>query len=264
MLDERGRNAWIRQWEALLEGLGEVLELGDRFEPELSPGAAMHPMQMTLTAATAGVALALALTPASLPGAVPVPPAAPGASFDGHRATVSGTPPAPPGCWVRGPREDLELRISELDSASVELEGGTVKVCYSRPRKLGRPVMGRLVPYGEPWRLGANEATAIHVPFRAEIAGVDVAPGWYSLYAVPGRETWDVVVNRERRRWGIPLDREVRGNDIGSGTVPVEQLSETVERLTIRLERASADTAEMVVSWERTRVRVPVVMRHRP
>lgn len=165
------------------------------------------------------------------------------------------------GCWIRGPREDLELRVSKLDSASVELAAGTVKLCYSRPRKLGRPVMGRLVPYGEPWRLGANEATAIHVPFPAEIAGVAVEPGWYSLYAVPGRDAWEVVVNREARRWGIPFDEDVTAQDVGSGSVPVTDLPETVERLTIELERAAADSAEMVISWERTRVRAAVVHR---
>lgn len=222
----------------------------------------MPSTQASVASVAAGLALVLVLTPASLPDAARVPEKAPETSSEEHRPR--GGPFPPPGCWVRGPREDLELRISELDSTSVELEAGTVKICYSRPRKLDRPVMGRLVPYGEPWRLGANEATAIHVPTPAEIAGVEVAPGWHSLYAVPGRDTWDISVNRERRRWGIPLDPEVRSNDVGAGTVPVEPLSDVVERLTIELEQAAGDSAEMVISWERTRVRVPVVMRHRP
>lgn len=181
----------------------------------------------------------------------PAPDGAPGA-----RGTAD-----PPGCRIRGDREDLELRVSKLDSASVELEGGTVKLCYSRPRKLDRPVMGRLVPFGEPWRLGANEATAVHVPFPAEIAGVAVEPGWYSLYAVPGPDAWELVVNREAHRWGIPIDEEVREHDLGSGTVPVDSLGETTERLTIRLERATSDSAKMVISWERTRVRASIVRR---
>ena len=53
---------------------------------------------------------------------------------------------AAPACWVRGERADLELRASPFDSTAVALEPGVVKVCYSRPRKLGRPLMGRLVP----------------------------------------------------------------------------------------------------------------------
>lgn len=164
----------------------------------------------------------------------------------------------PPGCWIRIDPADLELRISPLDSASVELEGGTVKVCYSRPRKVGRPIMGRLVPFGEPWRLGANEATAIHLPGPGAIAGVEVPGGWHSLYAVPGPEEWRIVVNAEARRWGIPIDEDVRASDIGSGTVPAESLGETVELLRIDLARTSTRVAEMRIAWERTGVSVPI------
>lgn len=176
-------------------------------------------------------------------------------------------PPAPadgiqvPDCWIRIDPADLELRISLLDSASVALGGDTVKVCYSRPRKLGRPIMGRLVPYGEPWRLGANEATAVHVPFPATVAGVEVEPGWYSLYAVPGLDEWRIMVNGEARRWGIPIDGDVRAADLGSGTVPSERIAGPVELLTIRLERVSEMRAEMRIEWENTRVTVPIVRR---
>lgn len=49
-------------------------------------------------------------------------------------------------CWVQGPREDLEIRASPFDSTAIKLSGGQAKVYYSGPRKLGRPVFGRLVP----------------------------------------------------------------------------------------------------------------------
>lgn len=175
----------------------------------------------------------------------------------GAAMPVLGGVQVPP-CWIRGDPADLEIRISPLDSATVALGGDTVKVCYSQPRKLGRPIMGRLVPYGEPWRLGANEATALFVPFPATVAGVDVEPGWYSLYAVPGLDEWRVVINGEARRWGIPIDGDVRARDLGSGTVPVESIAGPVEMLTIRLERISARAAEMRIEWDRTRVRVPI------
>lgn len=167
---------------------------------------------------------------------------------------------ASPPCWVRGDPADLELRASPFDSASVVLEPGPVKVCYSRPRKLGRPIMGRLVPFGEPWRLGADEATAIHLPAAGTVAGVALEPGWYSLYVIPGEEEWRIVVNGEVRRWGIPIDDEVRRSDIGTGTVPVESTDELVELMTIRMERRSASAADLVVEWDRTRVRVPVIL----
>src|SRR2546429_6392819 len=84
-------------------------------------------------------------------------------------------------CWIRGPADKLAERPSPLDSSAVHLGGGTIKLCYGRPSARGRKVMGELVPFGQPWRLGANEATSIHLPFAAEIAGVRVEPGTYTL-----------------------------------------------------------------------------------
>lgn len=167
-------------------------------------------------------------------------------------------PPDSMGCWVRDERADLELRASPYDSASIELQGDALKVCYSRPRKLDRPIMGRLVPYGEPWRLGANEATALLLPVSGTIAGVRLEPGWYALYAVPGEAQWQIVVNGERRRWGIPIDDAVRERDLGTGSVPVNRMETVVELLTLRFERTAPRAADLVMAWDRTVVRVPV------
>ena len=93
-------------------------------------------------------------------------------------------------CWVRGSPEGLASRPSILDSASVQLGSSTVKVCYGRPRKNDRKIMGGLVPFGAPWRMGANEATVIHMPSGGSIAGVPVKAGWYSLYTIPSRKEW--------------------------------------------------------------------------
>lgn len=62
------------------------------------------------------------------------------------------------------------------------------------------------------------------------------------------------------RRRGIPIDEEVRAEDVGRGEVPVESTMEVVDLLTIRLEPRSRSAAEMVVEWDRTRVRVPIVL----
>lgn len=164
-------------------------------------------------------------------------------------------------CWLRGDASDVAGRASQHDSTSVALDGGTIKVCYGRPRMRGRAIMGHLVPYGAAWRLGADEATAIHIPFPARIAGVDVAPGWYSLYAIPESKQWRVVVNRDAQRWGVPIDDAVRARDVGAGLVPAEHIDKPVEALTITLHPTSSSAATMDVEWENTRVRIPVERR---
>ncbi|MGH7530650.1 MAG: DUF2911 domain-containing protein, partial [Gemmatimonadales bacterium] len=107
-------------------------------------------------------------------------------------------------------------------------------------------------------RLGANEATTIHVPFAAEIAGVRVEPGSYSLYVIASDTTWQIVLNRTAQRWGVPINEQVRAEDVGSGTARAEALTEPVETLTLRFGPVSDNGTELIVAWERTRVRIPI------
>ena len=173
-------------------------------------------------------------------------------------APAFGQAAAAPACWIRGEPARLAQRASPLDSIETRMGDGVVKVCYSRPAARGREVMGGLVPWGEPWRLGANEAAAIHVPFAAEIAGVRVEPGTYSLYAIPTDTTWQIVVNRSAQRWGIPINPQVRAQDVGSGAARVETLAAPVEALTLRFGPVVGSATELIVEWERTRVRIPL------
>lgn len=168
--------------------------------------------------------------------------------------TVNGS------CWAQGQRGDLDLRASPFDSATAQLENGDLKVCFSRPRTLGRPIMGRVVPFGRPWRMGADEATSILLPTRARIAGLNLEPGWYSLYAVPAEREWQIVINSDVRRWGTPIDETVRARDIGTVSVPAETGAQVEELLSMRFDRTGANAAELVVRWERTTVRVPIVL----
>jgi len=168
--------------------------------------------------------------------------------------TVNGS------CWVQGERADLELRASSFDSTTVQLGAGDVKVCFSRPRALGRPIMGRVVPFGRPWRMGADEATSILLPARARIAGLSLEPGWYSLYAIPGEREWQIVINADVRRWGTPIDPSVRARDIGSVTVPSETGTQAEELLSLQFDRKGPNAADLLLRWERTTVRIPVVL----
>lgn len=170
-----------------------------------------------------------------------------------HRAAQ-----APDGCWFQPKSQEPTVRASKHDSTSVALDGGTVKLCYGRPNMRGRPIMGGLVPYGEPWRLGADEATAIYVPFPARIAGVKVEPGWYSLYVIPTAAQWQVVVNSDAKRWGVGIDAKVRAKDVGTGTVTPSKTAAPVESLTIALSKDSPTKATMDVQWADTEVRIPV------
>lgn len=171
--------------------------------------------------------------------------------------TATATAQDVPACSFTAEGEELTGRASPPDSSAVELDGAMAKICFSSPRMRGREIMGGLVPYGQPWRMGANEPTTLHLGAPARLGDLSLERGSYALYAVPGEEEWRIVANSAVDRWGIPIDEEIRRNDVGSVTVSPESTDEPVEALDIRLEPAD-DGARLVVEWERTRLSVPL------
>ena len=126
------------------------------------------------------------------------------------------------------------------------------------------------MPYDMLWRTGANEATTIHLPFAAEIAGIAIEPGKYSIYTVPSTREWVVVVNASTSQGGRTRDEgrfnneyiaEVRAQEVGRGLAMSESIDEHVEQFTIRSEQTGIDSANIILEWERTRVRIPVRVR---
>jgi hypothetical protein len=157
-------------------------------------------------------------------------------------------------------RESVEGRASPYDSVQVAIGGQTAQVCYGRPYTNGREIFGGLVPYDTLWRTGANEPTIIHTPVAATIAGIAVQPGSYSIYTVPGREQWTIIVNRSITQWGHEgsYSPEVRAQEVGRATVPAQTLEEPIEQFTIGSE-AAGNGSNLIIEWERTRVSVPIM-----
>lgn len=161
------------------------------------------------------------------------------------------------------PSENMPVagRASPYDSTAFTLAGQRSLVCYGRPSMRDRTIFGDLVPYGQIWRTGANEPTVIHLPVAASIAGIQVEPGSYSLYTVPGEQEWEIVVNSSTSQWGIENQyASVESQEVGRATVPAEATDSPVEMFEIRSEQ-QGDAAQLVLEWENTRVRVPVQAR---
>lgn len=174
-------------------------------------------------------------------------------------------------CRPMAEPKELAGRLSPYDSVQLTIGDRTAQVCYSRPSAKGRVVFGGIVPFDSLWRTGANEPTILHLPFDAEIAGLALRAGHYSVYTVPGQGQWQLVINRSTSQWGITRDepradggvnRSAYTADVAAqeaGRVPVTADSiEFVERFTIRSEPAAGDASALLLEWERTRVRIPV------
>jgi hypothetical protein len=171
-------------------------------------------------------------------------------------------PAADTACVVQNPqRMPAEGRPSPLDSLTFTVGGHKVKVCYGRPSLRGRAMIGGdAVPYGKLWRTGANEPTIFYTPVKLDVAGIAVAPGLYSLYTVPGKTEWEIIVNRATSQWGHEsrYTDEVKKQEVGRGKASAEKLEAPVEQFTIRAEPGSGGAQSLLLEWEKTRVRIPV------
>ena len=77
-----------------------------------------------------------------------------------------------------------------------------VTITYSRPSARGRQIFGGLVPYGQVWRTGANEATTISFSDDVTINGQALPKGIYSLHTIPGKDSWTIIFNKVADQWG--------------------------------------------------------------
>ncbi len=171
-----------------------------------------------------------------------------------------------------GTPEQLERRPSPFDSVTLGADGGPVaKLCYSRPYARGRAIFGDLVPYDTLWRTGANEPTILHLARSADIAGLSVQPGAYSIYTVPSPGQWQVVVNASISQWGLTRDEtgangqifpnayteDVRRQEVGRAGIGTEEIPFT-EQLTARFQSLGGGEHRLLVDWETTRLVIPL------
>lgn len=140
-------------------------------------------------------------------------------------------------------------------NAAVTQTIGTTQVSltYGRPSVNDRVIFGDLVPYDEVWRTGANEATAITFSDDVLIEGEPVGAGTYSLYTVPGEETWSIIIN-DKLSWGTQYDVS---EDVLRVEVDAED-SFFVEQMLIYFEDISSESGDMVIHWADTKVSVQI------
>lgn len=143
-------------------------------------------------------------------------------------------------------------RVSPLATVRAPVGDGALELCYSRPIARGRRVFGGLVPYGTPWRLGANEPTRLYLDRAVLLGDVRLEPGRYSLYVTPDSAHWQFHVSRSVLHWGNDISAAVQAREVGRVTVPVAPLAQPVDSFTIRPEPGPGDGLRLVFEWEQT------------
>ena len=146
------------------------------------------------------------------------------------------------------PFQKPEKRVSPHETVSADFNGKTITIVYGRPSLKGREVGKEVAPFGQVWRLGADEATKITVNSAATFAnGPELASGSYSLFAIPGPDKWTMIVNKVADQWGAFSYQE--SQDVKRFDLPVQKLSTPVEEFTISLDKRGHDTAKLTFAW---------------
>lgn len=145
--------------------------------------------------------------------------------------------------------------IVEFQEDSLELE-----VFYNRPYKKERVIFGELVPYGEVWRTGANEATTFTTNLDLLVDGSLLPAGKYTLWTIPGKDSWKVIFNTKMYPWGIDQDKKASRDPAFDALVlevPTRQLEDTMEQFSIYFETAN-DLVLLNLAWDETKVTLPL------
>ncbi|MDP2479954.1 MAG: DUF2911 domain-containing protein [Candidatus Palauibacterales bacterium] len=151
--------------------------------------------------------------------------------------------------------------LSPRDTASAEIGSATVAVDYGRPSMRGRQVFGGIVPFGQVWRTGANAATQLITDHDLEIGGQPVPAGTYTLWTIPGRDGWTLIVNRQHGQWGTEYHPD---QDLVRVPLTVTRSDRPVERFTITVAGGEAGEGSIALAWERTRATVEVRVKEEP
>ena len=146
-----------------------------------------------------------------------------------------------------------QQRKSPHAQTSVTIDGKTISVEYGRPSVKGRAIFGALVPYGDVWRTGADEATTLTTTADLMLGSLHVPAGTYSLFTIPGERQWTLVLNKNAKQWGA-FDYDA-GQDLGRAPMTVESLSSPVEQLTIDL-----TNGKLSISWAKTKASVEMLV----
>lgn len=132
------------------------------------------------------------------------------------------------------------------------VDGANISIEYGRPFLKGRPE-SQMMPPGQPWRTGADEATTLKTDRSLTFGTLSVPAGTYTLYTVPGAGEWQLVVSKSTGQEGIPYPE---GQDLGRAAMKVGRTAAPVEQLTISIDD-TPNGATLRIEWGTTSASVP-------
>ena len=147
-------------------------------------------------------------------------------------------------------------------SAIEQMVGLTeIEVQYSRPSKRGRDIFGNVVPFGKIWRTGADNCTTINFSTDVVIDSQTIQSGKYSIFSIPNKQSWDVILYSDIDLWGVPRDWDddkiVFKSTYKTNKPDINSIDET---FTISFLNITNNDADMTLSWDGLSVTVNIIV----
>jgi len=141
-------------------------------------------------------------------------------------------------------------------------DGSSIKVDYSSPRAKGRKIFGTedekaLVPYGQVWRTGANEATKFVTDTTVKIGGKSLPAGNYTIFTIPNADKWTLIVNKKTGEWGLAYDGS---QDLGRVKMKMGKPTAIVENLLWTVDGDGSKGGKITLAWEYHAASVPIAV----
>lgn len=151
------------------------------------------------------------------------------------------------------------IRTFTKDTEKQKAQTPQIRVTYSRPAKKGRDIFGKLLKFGEPWRVGANESTEILFINDVKFGDKNIKAGRYSIIIIPTATEWTLKLNTELDGWGnYGYDAS---KDILSISVPIKESKTEIENLSITLYKAKENTVHLKIGWDKTIAEFPIMLK---
>jgi hypothetical protein len=129
-----------------------------------------------------------------------------------------------------------------------------IEIDYSRPGVKGRDIFGSLVPYGQVWRTGANQATKIIFSTPVKLNGTEIPAGTYALMSIPGKDEWTIIINKGAEQWGAyKYDEKADVARIKATPIKIDR---SIDTFSIDIGEIKDDSSVLKIVWDKTIVPV--------
>jgi hypothetical protein len=135
-----------------------------------------------------------------------------------------------------------------------KVDGANVTIAYGRPSLKGR-AESQMMPVGQPWRTGADEATVITTDKPLKFGALALAPGSYTINTQPGEKDWQLIIGKLEKagQWGVPYQAAL---EIGRSPMKLAKASAPAEQVSYSIDKGKAG-GTLRIEWGTTSVSAP-------